>query len=82
MMRKLLIAAALMLPMMLCGSSASSGTAVGKSENIVYVCTGKSAKKYHKSSRCKGLRNCKGDIVKIERSRAEAMGKTPCRICY
>lgn len=43
-MRKLLIAAALMLPMMLCGSSASSGTAVGKSENTVYVCTGKSAK--------------------------------------
>lgn len=81
-MKKMLIAAALILPMMLCCSSTSSRIAVGKSENTVYVCTGKSAKKYHKSSRCKGLRNCKGDIVKIERSRAEAMGKTPCRICY
>ena len=81
-MRKLLIAAAFMLPMVLCCSSTNSGTAVGESENTVYVCTGKSAKKYHKSSRCKGLRNCKGDIVKIERSRAEAMGKKPCKICY
>lgn len=81
-MKKLLIAAALMLPMMLCGSSASNGTAVGKSENTVYVCTGKSAKKYHKSSSCKGLRNCKGDIVVMEKNRAEAMGRRPCRICY
>lgn len=80
-MRKLLIAAALMLPMMVCCSS-GSGENTSKSESTVYICTGKSAKKYHKSSRCKGLRNCKGDIVKIERSRAEAMGKTPCRICY
>lgn len=80
-MRKLLIAAALMLPMMVCCSS-GSGESSNKSESTVYICTGKSAKKYHKSSRCKGLRNCKGDIVKIERSRAEAMGKTPCRICY
>lgn len=44
-MRKLLIAAAFMLPMVLCCSSTNSGTAVGKSENTVCVCTGKSAKK-------------------------------------
>lgn len=79
-MRKLLLTTILVLPL-LCGSTIAPKTAITKS-NTVYVCTGKSAKKYHKSSRCKGLRNCKGDIVKIERSRAEAMGKTPCRICY
>ena len=81
-MRKLLIAAALMLPMMLCCSSSGSGENAGSGEKTVYICTGKSAKKYHKSPRCKGLRSCKGDIVEVELSRAEAMGKTPCRICY
>lgn len=82
-MKKLLIAAVLMLPMMLCCSSSGSGENAGSgSESAVYICTGKTAKKYHKSADCKGLRNCKGDIVKMDKSRAEAMGKTPCRICY
>lgn len=51
-------------------------------DEIVYVCTGKSSKRYHKYSGCKGLNNCRGDVVKVSMSRAKSMRRTPCKICY
>ena len=48
----------------------------------VYICTGGSSTKYHKTSSCRGLNNCQGDIVKITKSDAEnKYRRTACKIC-
>lgn len=48
----------------------------------VYICTGSYSTKYHKTSSCRGLNNCQGDIVKITKSDAEnRYGRTACKIC-
>ena len=49
--------------------------------NVVYVCDGKYATKYHDSANCRGLGNCKGDIVKMTIDQARNNGKTACSIC-
>lgn len=49
---------------------------------IVYVCSGASAKRYHKSENCRGLLNCGGIIEEMSVSEAESKGKTQCGICY
>lgn len=53
-----------------------------QSSTMVYVCTGPTAKRYHKYSNCKGLSNCSGSIAKVSLEKAKSMGKTPCRMCY
>ncbi len=53
------------------------------SETYVYVCTGGSSKRYHKTSQCRGLENCSKNIKKVTLSYAEeTMKRTPCKICY
>lgn len=50
--------------------------------DVVYICTGSSATKYHRTADCRGLNNCKGSIVKVTRSDAEnKYHRTPCKIC-
>ena len=53
-----------------------------KAEEKVYICTGKSAKRYHRTSNCRGLNRCSGKIVSISKSAAEKGNRTPCKICY
>ncbi len=48
----------------------------------VYVCTGGSSKRYHKTNTCNGLRGCRAEIVATTVAEAEKAGKTPCRMCY
>ena len=48
----------------------------------VYICTGSSSKKYHKTAKCRGLEACKKTIKKISISEAEEKGRTPCKKCY
>lgn len=49
----------------------------------VYVCTGSYAYAYHSNSHCRGLNNCKADIVFVTISKAKKMGnKKACDICY
>lgn len=48
----------------------------------VYICTGNYAKRYHSSSSCSGLDNCKGEIEEMSLSDAEDMGRTECSRCY
>ncbi len=50
--------------------------------DMVYICTGPSSKRYHKSSSCQGLKRCSDTIEKVSKSKAQAQGKTPCKICY
>ena len=51
-------------------------------DTYVYMCTGPSSKRYHKTDKCKGLVKCSKEVVKVEKSYAESKGKTPCKMCY
>ena len=53
-----------------------------KAEEKVYICSGKSAKRYHRISNCRGLSRCGGKVVSISKSAAEKGNRTPCKICY
>lgn len=48
----------------------------------VYICTGPSSKRYHKSSNCMGLSSCSADIRCVTIGYAEELGRTPCKRCY
>ena len=48
----------------------------------VYICTGPTAYAYHKTTNCKGLRRCKGDIQKISLGQAKAENRKACKLCY
>lgn len=50
--------------------------------NGVFVCTGKFAKKYHRTQHCPGLGNCSGEILEVTVEQAQSQGKTPCKKCY
>ena len=47
--------------------------------STVYICTGAYATKYHRSSYCSGLNNCKGDVVAI--SINEIGNRSACQKC-
>lgn len=51
-------------------------------DNVVYVCTGPKAKRYHRNPDCIGLSKCSSDIQEMDVSEAEAHGKTPCHKCF
>ena len=82
----------LVLSMFLIGANVSARTIhakkhktthVVKSTKVkVYICTGEYSKKYHSSPSCRGLNRCSRSIERISKSSAEAMGRTPCSICY
>ena len=61
---------------------ASKNVVQTNNEEKVYICTGSSSKRYHKSSSCRGLKRCSGEIIRVSKSDAIERGKTPCRICY
>lgn len=48
-------------------------------ENNVYVCISMSAKRYHLSEICRGLKAFKHKIIKITESKAKADGLTLCK---
>lgn len=50
--------------------------------NTVYICTGKYAKAYHKSTDCRGMKACKGETKTVTLEQAQKMGRTPCGYCY
>ena len=67
--------------------SAGENTITGRfiveaKSQTVYYCTGPNAKKYHSTSRCRGLRKCSCRIVKCSKSEAQNKGFRPCKICY
>ena len=51
-------------------------------QSQVYICTGPGAYRYHNKHTCRGLNNCKGEIVKVSVSYAQNHGFTACKICY
>lgn len=65
-----------------CGGSKGKGKEKEEANsNIVYICNGSYATKYHNNENCRGLRNCSGSIEEITIEEAEDMGRTPCKIC-
>jgi hypothetical protein len=50
--------------------------------DTVYICTGKYATKYHATVSCKGLNNCRADVVPVSEKKISKAGRTPCRICW
>lgn len=51
-------------------------------DQMVWICTGKSAARYHRKADCPGLNNCGDRKVKVSLKKAERMGRTPCKRCY
>ena len=52
------------------------------SDNKVYLCNGPHSEVYHKTSHCKGLRNCTTDIETTDLSSAKAKHRRECKYCY
>jgi hypothetical protein len=49
-----------------------------KLDSTVYICMGKSSKKYHYSPNCRGLSNCSTDTYKVSLSKAKQINRTLC----
>jgi len=47
-------------------------------EDKVYVCNSKNAKKYHYSETCRGLNACKHEIITMTKAKAKAAGLDLC----
>ena len=50
--------------------------------HTVYICTGPQSKRFHKTSHCRGLNSCSGEILAVSISKAQSMRRTPCKWCY
>jgi len=48
------------------------------STNNVYICKGKSSKKYHLKKNCRGLSNCSTDINEVSLEAAKKLGRGLC----
>lgn len=53
-----------------------NGSTLKKSD--VYLCDSRGGKKYHYSKNCRGLSNCKHEIIKVNLKKAQTLGKTLC----
>ena len=62
--------------------AASISNDYSANENTVYVCTGPNSKRYHRHSDCRGLDRCSEEIEAVTVSKAQSMGRTPCKLCY
>jgi len=48
------------------------------STDNVYICKGKSSKKYHLKKKCRGLSNCSTDISEVSLEAAKKLGRGLC----
>jgi hypothetical protein len=79
----------ILLVVVICSSFMKADTTADVSKadlsvsQTVYICGGKYATKFHSTSKCSGLNNCKGGIYKYD-SQEEAMdeGYSHCKICW
>ena len=44
----------------------------------VYLCDSAGGKKYHLTKNCRGLSNCRHEVVKVTLKKAQSLGKTHC----
>ena len=58
-------------------------TAQQPKPTYVYICTGSKSVCYHKTDKCKGLKNCSGKIKKItEKEAVDTYKRRKCKVCY
>ena len=62
--------------------SFSNNEVESSGDKEVFIRTGPSSKRYHKSSDCMGLSSCSADIRCVTIGYAEELGRTPCKRCY
>jgi len=48
-------------------------------EDNVYICKGKSSKRYHLKKSCRGLSSCKSGVSEVTLKKAKDIGKTLCK---
>lgn len=48
----------------------------------VYICTGSTAYAYHKTTNCRGLKRCTGEIKKTSIEQAKKENRKACKLCY
>ena len=77
-MKKLLLFAAMAMAF----TSADMPQPTQEQTSYVYVCTGPSAKRYHRTPNCSGLSRCSREVKKITLQETEKKGRTPCQKCY
>ncbi|CAD7813972.1 hypothetical protein CHRY9390_02737 [Chryseobacterium aquaeductus] len=51
---------------------------IAKAKSDVYLCDSNGGKKYHYTKNCRGLSNCKHEIIKVSLKKAQTLGKTLC----
>ncbi len=56
----------------------TSDTRAGSTSDKVYICSSKTAKRYHYKENCRGLSNCGSKIVRTTIDKAKDSGKTLC----
>lgn len=72
-----------LLSMLVMFSSTVPKQSYSSSKDVyVYVCTGPSSKRYHKTNNCKGLNSCSKEVKKVTIEQAKEMKRTPCKMCY
>lgn len=67
--------------LMIGSSSKQEAYPAEETDEIVYICTGPNATKYHVSPYCRWLGNCSGEIDKITAEEAQRQGRTACKGC-
>lgn len=65
-----------------CGQRQSRMSSFAETNSSVYICTGSSSYRYHRTSNCSGLNNCQSEIEEVSVSYATSIGRTPCKKCY
>lgn len=77
-MKKLLLLAVMAMAF----TSADMPQPTQEQTTYVYVCTGPSATRYHRTPDCSGLNRCSREIKKITLAEAEKKGRTACKKCF
>lgn len=55
---------------------------MSSSETTVYICTGKYAKTYHSTTKCRGLGNCQSSVKAVTQTSAVKAGRRACKVCW
>ena len=50
--------------------------------DTVFICTGRSAKRFHAIDSCSGLSKCTKEINGLTKAQAMEKKRTPCDICF
>lgn len=80
---KITLLLAVLLPTLMSAAITIDGVTNTKAgDTKVYVCTGPQSKRFHNTTKCRGLKSCSKQVIAVSLSKAQSMGRTPCGWCY